>query len=156
MKLKRVANSCQNVTSATAPNSSAATTSQEADPAQRVLARVPRQRSGSSADDSSHGAIAQASVARSKPRPRTNRPGAWAHPACAGPVAIQRATRSSVQTTSANTPATAAKRAIGGEGGGVPGMVAGIIVAHAVFAMGVARTGWEPHYPLSIACASAA
>ena len=43
-----------------------------------------------------------------------------------------------------------------GEGGGVPGMVAGIIVAHAVFAMGVARTGWEPHYPLSIACASAA
>jgi hypothetical protein len=113
MKLKRVVNSLQNVNSATAPNSSSATTNQSRIQRAATIARAPRQRSGNSAEASSHGEIAMERVARSNQRPRTNSPGAFPQPASAGPVTSQSAVRNNAQTPSVIAAATRAKRNAG-------------------------------------------
>src|SRR5512145_549263 len=109
MKLKRVVNSCQNRNSATAPNSSSATTSQSAIQREATIQRVPRQRSGSSAEASSHGEIVTESVDRSNQRPRAKSPGALLQPASEGPVATQSAVRNSAHTASVIAAATNAR-----------------------------------------------
>ncbi len=120
MKLKRVVNSSQNTNSATAPNNSSAMASQSRIQRNATIARAARQRSGRSAEPSSHGEIVMESVATSNQRPRAKIPGALPHPASAGPVASQSVARNSAHTASVQAAATSASRYAGrwcGSGG---------------------------------------
>src|SRR6188474_3103435 len=101
MKLNRVENSHQNVISEMASNKSRAVAAHSASQPSPAKARDRRQRSGSNADARSHGAIVNASVARSNQRPNARMRGMLFQPASAGPVVIHRTARNSPHTSSA-------------------------------------------------------
>src|SRR6478735_945904 len=107
MKLNRVENSRQNVTSATARKRSSAIAAHSASQPSATKTGDRRQRSGSNADTRSHGAAVNAIVATSNHRPNARTREILSPPAFAKPVSIHSEARSSAHTTSA---ADAARR----------------------------------------------